>query len=407
MDAYENEIELMDYLFVIWKRRWLIIIPTFFLAVAAGIVSFLIPPKWEVDAIMLPSKFLVQTEQGQFEEVVATDPKQIAGQINQKSYDSLIAAELNLDIRKFPELKAENLRDTKLVRIALRDQDIATAKSILQSLFNQLKKELDRKIDVEIKSIDTEITTKENSIKDMENEIKTKENEIKKKNNEIKLKDLTIQSKEIEKDRIKQEIESDQNKLKISEERVGSIMEEMKSVKGRIDELDQQLKKVIAEKKEGAEAVSLLLYSNEVQQNLRYYNTLDEKLSIEKVTQENLSLSTKENREKIRQTDNQISQTNTEKQIIMTEISTIMNETENIKNRINTTQSEIRLMGDKKLRIDYAQLVKQPTASLYPVSPRKKVNVAIAGVLGLFMFTVLAFFLEYIGKQKVRKEERA
>ena len=403
MDAYENEIELMDYLFVIWKRRWLIIIPTFFLAVAAGIVSFLIPPKWEVDAIMLPSKFLVQTEQGQFEEVVATDPKQIAGQINQKSYDSLIAAELNLDIRKFPELKAENLRDTKLVRIALRDQDIATAKSILQSLFNQLKKELDRKIDVEIKSIDTEITTKENSIKDMENEIKTKENEIKKKNNEIKLKDLTIQSREIEKDRIKQEIESDQNKLKISEERVGSIMEEMKSVKGRIDELDQQLKKVIAEKKEGAEAVSLLLYSNEVQQNLRYYNTLDEKLSIEKVTQENLSLSTKENREKIRQTDNQISQTNTEKQIIMTEISTIMNETENIKNRINTTQSEIRLMGDKKLRIDYAQLVKQPTASLYPVSPRKKINVAIAGILGLFVFTIFAFFLEYIQKQKAGK----
>ena len=403
MDAYENEIELMDYLFVIWKRRWLIIIPTFFLAVAAGIVSFLIPPKWEVDAIMLPSKFLVQTEQGQFEEVVATDPKQIAGQINQKSYDSLIAAELNLDIRKFPELKAENLRDTKLVRIALRDQDIATAKSILQSLFNQLKKELDRKIDVEIKSIDTEITTKENSIKDMENEIKTKENEIKKKNNEIKLKDLTIQSREIEKDRIKQEIESDQNKLKISEERVGSIMEKMKSVKGRIDELDQQLKKVIAEKKEGAEAVSLLLYSNEVQQNLRYYNTLDEKLSIEKVTQENLSLSTKENREKIRQTDNQISQTNTEKQIIMTEISTIMNETENIKNRINTTQSEIRLMGDKKLRIDYAQLIKEPTASLYPVSPRKKINVAIAGILGLFVFTIFAFFLEYIQKQKAGK----
>ena len=64
-------------------------------------------------------------------------------------------------------------------------------------------------------------------------------------------------------------------------------------------------------------------------------------------------------------------------------------------------------MGDKKLRIDYAQLVKEPTASLYPVSPRKKVNVAIAGILGLFMFTVLAFFLEYIEKQKYEKLEKA
>jgi len=77
-----------------------------------------------------------------------------------------------------------------------------------------------------------------------------------------------------------------------------------------------------------------------------------------------------------------------------------MNEIENIKNKINTLQSEIKLLGDKKLRIDYAQLMKEPTPSLYPVSPRKKRNVAIAGVLGLFMFTVLAFFLEYIEKQK-------
>jgi len=401
MDTYENEIQLIDILNVIWKRKWLIIIPTFFCVVIAAAVSFLLPKVWEVDAIMLPSKFFVQTEQGEFAEVVVTDPKQIAGQINQKSYNSLIASELNLDINKFPRLSAENLRDTKLVRIVIRDEDIARAKSILQSLFNHLKIELDRKIEVETKDLDTQITLKENSIRDMENGIKTKENEIKKKNNEIKLKDLAIQSKEIEKDRIKQEIESDQNKLKISEQRVESIMEEMKSVKGRIDELDKQLNKVISEKREGSEAVSLLLYSNEIQQNLRYYNTLDEKLSIEKVTQENLRLSTKENLEKIRQTDNQISQTNTEKQIIMTEISTIMNEIENIKNKINTTQSEIRLLGDKKLRIDYAQLVKEPTSSLYPVSPRKKMNVLIAGFLGVFIFTMLAFFLEYVEKQRI------
>ncbi len=400
MEPNENEVELIDLLNVIWKRKWLIIIPTVICALLAGVISFLLPPKWEVDAIIQPSKFFIQTEQGQFEEVVVVDPKQIAGQINQESYNNLIAAELNLDIIKFPKLKAENLRDTKLVRVSTRVKDIAEGKAILDSLFKHLKTELDRKIEVEIKGIDTEIITKQNSIKDLDNEIKTKENEIKRKNNEIKLKDLTIQSREIEKDRIKQEIESDQNKQKISEERVGSIMEEMKSVKGRIDDLDQQLKKAIAEKKEGGEAISLLLYSNEVQQNLRYYNTLDEKLSIEKVTQENLRLSIKENQEKIRQVDNQISQTNTEKQILMTEISTIMNEIEKFKNKINTLQNQIKLLDDQKLRIDYAQLVKQPTSSLYPVSPRRARSAVIAGVLGVFMFTILAFFLEYLKRNQ-------
>ena len=400
MDAHKNEVELIDLLNILWKRKWLIIIATVICMALAAVISFILPPVWEVDAIMLPSKFFVQTEQGQFEEVVVTDPKQIAGQINQESYNILIAGELNLDLRKFPELKAENLRDTKLVRIAVRDKNIAEAKAILQSLFNRLKKDLDKRIDVEIKGIDTAITSKENSIKDLENEIKTRDNEIKTKNNQIKLKDLGIQSQEIEKDRIKKEMESDQNKLKISGDRITNIMEEMKSVKGRIDELDKQLNKAIGEKKEGAEAISLLLYSNEVQQNLRYLNTLDEKLSIEKVAQENLSLNIKENLEKTRQIDNQISQTNMEKEIIRTEISTIMNEIENVKNKINTTQSEIKLLGDKKSRIDYTQLVKEPTSSLYPVAPKKKLNVLIAALFGLIFFTLIAFFVEYINKNK-------
>jgi len=400
MDAYENGVNLMDYLIVLWKRKWLIIIPTLLVVFAAGIASFLIPPKWDIDAIMLPSKFFTQTEQGQFEEVVVTDPIQIAGQINQESYNSLIAAELGLDIRKFPELKAENLRDTKLIRVAVREKDITTGKNILHSLFNHLKRELDKKIDVEINDIDTQITTMENSIKDTGNEIKIKENEIKKEYNEIKLYDLSIQSKEIEKDRTKQEIESHKNKLKISEERVGSIMEEMKSVKGRIDELDRQLNKAIAEKKEGTEAVSLLLYSNEVQQNLRYYNTLDEKLSTEKITQENLSLSIKENLEKIRLTDNQINQINTEKEITRAEISTIMNEIEKLKNKIDTLQSEIKLQGDKKSRIDYAQLIKEPTSSIYPVSPKKTLNMAVAMIVGVFAFITLAYLVDYIERHK-------
>ncbi len=448
MEPYENEVELMDYLNIIWKRKWLIIIPTFLLVVGVGVYSFFLPRIWEVDAIVQPSKFLVQTEGGQYEEVVAIDPKQIAGQINQESYNRLIAAELNLDIRQFPKLKAENLRDTKLVRITARVEDVAKAKSILYSLFNHLKTELDKKIDVETKTIDTQIAAKENAIKQNEinikdlenqiglkrlqikdkgNEIKTRENEIKKRNNDIHLKELDIQSKEIEKERIKQEIESNKNKLKISEERVQSIHEEMKSVKARIDEIDEQLRKALAEKKQGTDAIGLLLYSNEVQQNLRYYNTLDEKLSVEKITQENLNMAIRDREEQLRQIDNQINQVNTQKDSIKAEIdniltgiavikteiekinnqiSTVRNEIEKTNNTINTLQTEIKLHEDKKVRLDYAQLIKEPTSSLYPVAPSKKRNVLLAGVLGLMIFTILAFFIEYVEKQKAAKNQK-
>jgi septal ring factor EnvC (AmiA/AmiB activator) len=156
-----------------------------------------------------------------------------------------------------------------------------------------------------------------------------------------------------------------------------------------VDDLDQQLKKVIAENKESAAAVSLLLYSNEVQQNLRYYGTLDEKLTLERVTQENLRLDNKDAEEKLKQIDTKIGQTNAE--------------IASVKNTIDTTQSEVKLLVDQKQRIDYAQLVKTPTTSQNPVSPRLLVVIVIFGVISLVAFTMLAFLWEYIQKRQLAR----
>ncbi|GAH96176.1 unnamed protein product, partial [marine sediment metagenome] len=143
------------------------------------------------------------------------------------------------------------------------------------------------------------------------------------------------------------------------------------------------------------------------------YNTLDEKLSNEKIAQENLYLAIRDKEEQLRQIDNQIQQIKTQKETIKTEIDDIMtqivmikteiekikneiktvkNETERIKNTINTQETEIKLLEDKKARIDYTQLIKEPTSSLGTVSPKKKRNVMIAGILSIMIFTMLAFF---------------
>jgi capsular polysaccharide biosynthesis protein len=335
MNEHEDEIQLIDYLNVIWKRKWLIIIPTFFCVVLTGIISFLLPKIWEIDAIIQPSKFLVQTGEGKYEEVMVIDPKQIAGQINQASYNQLIAAELNLDIRTFPKLKAENLRDTKLVRIAVREEDVAKAKSILYSLFNHLKGELDKKIDIEINNIDTE-----------------------------------IKNIEIEKEVKRKEISTLGNKLKIIEKREIEIIEEMKETKGRIEAIErEQLSTLKKENKSESETLGLLLYSTEIQQSLRYINSLNELLSEKKLEQENINQKSKENEQYIE--------------------------------RLNSNSKNLI---ERKGRMDYAKLIKEPTSSLSPVSPRKKFNVLIAGILGSIIFTMLAFFIEYIEKQKAIKK---
>ena len=353
-----QEPRLMDFLSIIWNRKWQIVLPTLGLAVLAGLMSFLLPRKYQVDAIIRPSMIFVQNEQGNFQEVVVVDPKQVAGQINQKSYDRQIARHLGINITDFPRLQAENIRDTQLIRVWLTDRDIAQANAILGALFKELEKDFNRKIEVEIKALDSQVKASELDIDKL---------------------NLDIKSREIEQVKKREEIASSGNRLKISEKKYDSIAAEMAAVKKRVDGIEAQQREVLKQPAEGTTAISLLLYSSEVQQNLRYYNDLDEKLSLEKMAQEDFKLAVKSAEQQIKQLGTEI---------------------DRLKSEIDNIQNTIALLNEKKGRIDYAQLVKEPTPSIRPVSPRKPFIVLVAGIIGAFFFTPLAFFLEYLKRQK-------
>jgi chromosome segregation ATPase len=231
-------------------------------------------------------------------------------------------------------------------------------RQVLFSLFNHLKSEFDKKIDVEFSNINNQIEQTKNKILDF---------------------DLRIESKKIEKEKIKRDMTADKNKLAIADRRITDVQEEMKSVKTRIAELDDLQRKTISEKKDGTETLALLLYSNEVQQNIRYMNTLEDKVSTERVIIEDLTFSIKSNEQQLLQIDNQIEQ---------------------IELDLNNAKNEINLLEDKKNRIDYSQLAKNPTPSIGPVSPKKKMIVLIAGFLGFCLSSGIAFFRENMEKRK-------
>lgn len=80
----------------------------------------------------------------------------------------------------------------------------------------------------------------------------------------------------------------------------------MKGVKTRVDQIEKQQKTLLAEKKEGVDSLGLLLYSNEIQQNFRYYNTLEENLSKGRIDQENFRLFVRDKEQEIKGLKNQI-----------------------------------------------------------------------------------------------------
>ncbi len=146
------------------------------------------------------------------------------------------------------------------------------------------------------------------------------------------------------------------------------IEREMNGIRKRIEALEKEQRLSLKrENRSESESLAMLLYSNEIQQSLRYFNTLNELLSRKKIEEENINLEI-ENKEKI----------------------------------INQLENEIDNLNERKGRVDYTQFIKEPTSSLYPVSPKKKLNVLIAGILGLMAFTMLAFFLESLEKQKAK-----
>ena len=68
---------------------------------------------------------------------------------------------------------------------------------------------------------------------------------------------------------------------------------------------------------------------------------------------------------------------------------------------IEQMKTTIETLKIKKQSIENIKLIQSPEPSLYPIKPKKKLNVMLAFVVGLFFSVLLAFFLEYLQKMKV------
>lgn len=248
----EKEIELVDFLNIIWKRKWLIILPTLFFVTVIGIISFLMPKVWEVDAIIVPSQILVEPLDGRFEEFLFDEPQQITKQINEGAFSELIAAELKTDPLSLSKIKAENFVDTKLIQIKVRDKDIDRAKLILLSLFKHLKKELDVKAETE------KVTTEE-------------------------------------------EIKSLQKNINAIKQRIEQIEAERKEIRKRIASLENE-KRLILKKnvRSESENLGLLLYSSEIQENMRDYSALNIPVDEKRKEEQKLNTELEERLKKIK-----------------------------------------------------------------------------------------------------------
>jgi capsular polysaccharide biosynthesis protein len=159
--------------------------------------------------------------------------------------------------------------------------------------------------------------------------------------------------------------QSNESKIKNIEKRIDELESEIVLINENTAGLNKERSKLLSKNKDENSILSVLLYSNTIQQNLQLANDYKDEINNYKLEKE-------------------------------TELQ------KNSKHEIELQRllAAIDNLEFKKNNILNIQIIREPTSSVFPVKPKKKLNVVLAKVAGLFLMVFLSFFLEYISKNR-------
>lgn len=311
-----DEIDLMDYINVLWKWKKLIIIGTLLCMLIAGIVSFLLPPIYRVNTII---------EIGTTG-VVIENPLSLLEKIKGGVYDEKIREELNIKEADYPEIKLDNPNNTALIGINIESSKRDQSQNILEAMDELILKEHSDLIRIEKYNFS-------NKIKEIEN-------------------NLIL---------VNQEKTGLKNQLQLNKKNKEQIKKQIEEITSKISELEREKTKVDL-KANPDSTLSLLLFSNEIQENRRYFNQLQDRLNID-----------------------------------------LEKEEENLKSQLNAEENALNSLMLQKDKLNAqlvafrdTRIVKKAGYHEKPVRPNKKQNIIMAGIAGFMVFIFIAFIMEYL-----------
>ena len=341
-DSYEDEIELMDLLKVLWKWKYLILLGTLACAVIAGIVSFNMTKIYQGKMVVAPGLLKID-DQGK--RLYIDSLQNIQTMIESGTFDGQILAGLGEKNERGPlAFKVETPKGLNALRVSLETVDRKQGLQILDELSRLLLEKFRGVVAYYQRDYEMQKEKKSSELTKLNGEISNVKAEIK--NNELLIKDLSRSVSETE--------------------------AEIEGIGKNTELLISERNKFLSIRKKDENILSALLYTNTIQESIAYLNTL-------RSTTNEIKSQINEARLNIEQGKNKIADLEGQKQLIAEEIA-------NIEFRKNIIQN--------------IQVLQAPEISRNPIKPKKKLNVLLAGVVGLFLTVFLAFFIEYVSKHK-------
>jgi capsular polysaccharide biosynthesis protein len=245
-ESYEDEIEIIDILRVIWKWKYFIIVGTIVCGLIATVISLNMSKIYSIDMIFRPG-ILSFGEQGKY--IYIDSPQNIKALVDSEAFNNDILNYLN-------EIKMENLptklqfevtipANSDMIKVVYETNNIKQGMLIQNHLRNLL-------------------------LKNYINMVGYYKNEY----------DMKIKSLASESEYIKTAIQSKRRNIKNIEKRIDELSAESKLVKDNTANLIRERNKLLSENPKEKNILPALVYSNTIQQNLQLSNNYQNESNI-------------------------------------------------------------------------------------------------------------------------------
>ncbi len=428
----EDEVELIDYLRVIWKRRWLIVGGTLACMVAALAVSYWLPKVYQGSVILETGKVYSLTRGDQQEKTeLIEDPRNM--EVLLKSDGMMYELKKHLgsdeDIGALRNAITIDVKANPLIVISLKMQDQRAIVDGLAFVADHIISEHQKRYEVIVQKLDQDLSVTLNKIKYPAEKIT--ENNLKREQILEK-----IQGNAHKQEQVRQKIHANAGKLEQLKEKIKNIETQILVENEQINTdhaygktVEDQIKTVTEAVMESKKRMSQLNMKKASPMEILFLQTTlqNHELRLSDFKREINDLKQREDdrqkqiadRQKqmadLRSQMNDLDSQNADLEIHIRDLDAtdadlkiqfhdLSTQNSDLKGQIEDLKQTLSTLENYKSNSKNTRYRTQPVVQEKPVAPRKRLNMMLAGVIGLMSTLMLAFFVEYIEKVNVSKQ---
>ena len=416
----EDEIDLIELIKPLWQQKILIATITLLTIAAAIILVLQATPQYEIYTQLKPGTYRWDDKGNPVPYLKTCDLKNL---LTGGIFDTYTT---KVDLgEKAPEVGAKSDRNGNQLTTYFFWPNPAEGKKIMAGFIDFLNNPDHNPDQNKLSGLQIQRLSLEKSITSIQEKIKATnigkqkvELNIDQKEEELKLVDLQTDRLKREIDRVNADLEMTKKEVTFLDERIAVTEDTRAGYEKSRQEIDENTTKIISLRDKLLQAppddsLQLLLLASTIQQNISYLNTIEQKIA---TSRKEVIANHKSKEQLIRKQENfrlkiadlqdeialEIPKKKSDIQKAITKLKLTVNQ--EIPSKIFLLNQNISETKDKINTISLIEVIKSPEASIKPVKPKKRKIVALAGIMGLFLATIIAYIRHFISTAKLKIE---